>query len=164
MSFKAKTLAEAQERYGEIVQGIWAKEAECMTVLPVNLPGILNTATGIINTATGKQLEHIYCNKDFVEPFVNWCGEMERRGVLQEIKTFDGCFYIRPVRGLPGRQSVHSYGMAIDFNAKENPLGGPVAFSDEFIQCARDVGFICGADFQRKDGMHFQYAERWLGD
>jgi hypothetical protein len=77
------------------------------------------------------------------------------RGLADELKTFDGCFNIRRMKG-SGSMSVHSWGLAVDFNAAENPFGGPVNFSDEFIQCFADAGLEAGALWRRPDGMHFQ--------
>lgn len=80
-----------------------------------------------------------------------------------EIKTFDGCWNIRPIRGtenLPKpRWSIHSFAMAFDLNAALNPLGGPTAWTDEFLNMMDDAGFTVGADFKREDGMHFQFAD-----
>ena len=77
------------------------------------------------------------------------------RGLSDELKTFDGCFNIRRMKG-SNSMSVHSWGLAVDFNAAENPFGESWSFSDEFIQCFADAGFESGALWHRPDGMHFQ--------
>lgn len=77
------------------------------------------------------------------------------RGLAGELKTYDGCFNIRKMKS--GRSySVHSWGLAVDFNARENPYGGPVRFSDDLIRCFADAGFEAGALWRTPDGMHFQ--------
>lgn len=85
------------------------------------------------------------------------------KGIASEIKTFDGCWNIRPIRGtenLPKpRWSIHSFACAFDLNAARNPLGGPTEWSDEFLDTMIEAGFTVGADFKREDGMHFQYAD-----
>jgi hypothetical protein len=78
-----------------------------------------------------------------------------RRGLAEELLTYDGCWNIRRMSG-GGGLSVHSWGLAVDFNAAENPYGGDVNFSDDFIKCFADAGFEAGALWRTPDGMHFQ--------
>jgi hypothetical protein len=77
------------------------------------------------------------------------------RGLAGELKTYDGCFCIRKMRG-GNSYSVHSWGLAVDFNAAQNPFGGEVTFSDEFISCFAEAGFESGSLWSTKDGMHYQ--------
>jgi hypothetical protein len=83
------------------------------------------------------------------------------RGLADELHTYDGCFNIRRMKG-GNSLSVHSWGLAVDFNAAENPYGGQVTFSDEFIRCFADAGFEAGALWRTPDGMHFQLC--WTQD
>jgi hypothetical protein len=77
------------------------------------------------------------------------------RDLIHEMKTFDGCFNIRKMTS--GRSwSVHSWGLALDFNAASNPYGGEVSFSDEYLACWADNGWECGALWSTPDGMHTQ--------
>lgn len=101
----------------------------------------------------------VYCNKDFVDPLNRVFRALIAKGFAGEIKTFGGCYNVRYIRGYEAQKipSIHAYAMAIDFNTAENPLGGPVRFTQPFLQVWRDEGFVCGADFRRKDAMHFQY-------
>jgi hypothetical protein len=77
------------------------------------------------------------------------------RGLAGELKTYDGCFCIRKMRG-GNNYSVHSWGLAVDFNAAQNPFGGEITFSDELILCFAEAGFEAGALWSKPDGMHFQ--------
>ena len=78
------------------------------------------------------------------------------RNLQAEIKTFDSCFNIRNVRGSRNVLSVHSWGAAIDLNAKENPLASQGAWSRQFIDVMTEAGIYCGQSWQgRKDPMHF---------
>jgi hypothetical protein len=109
--------------------------------------------------------KRIYCNKDLVIPLSTAFRKLIDTGYVKEIKTWDGCFNIRKKRGLTS-MSLHSWGIAIDINSGSNPLGltpaqirakGLTPFSEGFLQCFRDAGFDCGADWKnRPDGMHFQ--------
>jgi len=102
----------------------------------------------------------VYCNKELVPYLNNTFLTLIEKDLFKELKTFDGCWNVRKIRGSAKRWSTHSFGIAIDLNAKENPLNGPITFSDEFLQVWRDTGWKCGADFRRKDGMHFQAVEK----
>ncbi|TRZ44515.1 M15 family peptidase [bacterium] len=97
----------------------------------------------------------IYGHVLMADPLRKAFGLIVARGLFDELKTFDGCFNIRRMKG-SGSMSIHSWGLAVDFNAAENPYGGPVNFSDDFIQCFADCGFEAGALWHTPDGMHFQ--------
>lgn len=107
--------------------------------------------------------KRIYCNKDLVIPLGNAFKNLIDTGCVNELKTWDGCFNIRKKRGL-NSMSLHSWGLAIDMNSFSNPLGltreqiiakGLTPFSEKFLQCFRDAGFNCGADWKsRPDFMH----------
>ncbi len=87
------------------------------------------------------------------------------RGLAGELRTYDGCFNIRQMKG--GRTwSVHSWGLALDFNAATNPFtrGELITdFSDDFINCWYEAGWEWGGAWRSvKDAMHFQLA--WTTD
>lgn len=112
---------------------------------------------------TGKSwclpFKRIYCNQ-LILPILDQTFQiLDTLGLICELKTFDGCFNVRKVRGSEEKYSIHSFGLAIDFNASENPLGGPVKFSRKFLSAMEACGWTCGAYFTRQDGMHFQYAD-----
>jgi hypothetical protein len=111
----------------------------------------------LINFVTKKPTRKIFVNRCMADALLRAFANVVKNGVATELKTFDGCFEIRQVRG-DDLLSWHSYALAIDLNAEENPLGGPVKFSLQFVKCFTDEGFTWGGDFHRVDGMHFQYA------
>lgn len=148
-----KTDEEAKFRYGPIIDGVWNQESKWMTVY--NTPDWFQFQ--VINSATGKPCIKIYMNKDMVDPLNEALRLVKERGLQSELRTWDGCWMVRDIRGIPGKLSTHSYGMALDFNAKWNALGQPPQFSSEFVQCFKDAGFVWGGDFRRLDGMHFQF-------
>jgi len=147
-----KDVSEIIARYGTISGGKWTDEVKWMVVY--RTPSFVTT---LINTATGKPCTKIYINKDLVKPLNAAFQNLKDRKLLSELKTFDGCFMVRDIRGVPGKPSMHSYGIALDFNAKENALGATPKFSSELVKCFTDVGFTWGGNFTRKDGMHFEY-------
>lgn len=97
----------------------------------------------------------LYCNKDIVGPLTSAFSNLISRGLVSELKTFDGCFNIRKQRGAQS-QSLHSWGVAIDVNAAWNGLGKEPVLSPGFVACFTDAGFDWGGIWKRKDGMHFQ--------
>lgn len=102
----------------------------------------------------------VYVNRVMVSPLENVLRALIAAKVHTEIKTFDGIFNVRKKRGL-STLSLHAFGLAIDLNAAWNPLGGKVTFSDKFLSVWRNAGWTVGADWKRKDGMHFQW-DRWV--
>ena len=150
---RVKTLAEAVSRYGLITGGSWPNESLWLDVFKVDDCISKNW----INSATGKPTTKIYCNKDMHLPLSIALLKVQQAGLLSELKTFDGAFCIREVRGRPGAQSAHSYGLAIDINASTNKLGEQGSLSQAFGQCFIDAGFSWGARFKRPDFMHFSF-------
>jgi len=100
----------------------------------------------------------IYGHKLMESPLCKALGLVVERGLADELKTYDGCFNIRKKKGGSG-YSVHSWGMAVDFNAATNPFGGEPTFSDNFVKCFAESGFEWGGLWvpdSIRDGMHFQ--------
>lgn len=99
----------------------------------------------------------IYCNRDLVTPLRDALYHLIHRGLLHELKTWDGCFNIRNKRGA-STPSLHSWGLAIDLNAAWNRRGQPPTLPPGFVECFKDAGFDWGGDWKTPDGMHFQLA------
>jgi hypothetical protein len=149
------TSAQLIKKYGDptVNQAVW--EARNMTLYNVPLP---------IEKRNPSMPQRIYCHRDFAPILHVWFTAMAETSLINEINTWDGCFNIRKKRG-GSSLSLHSFGMAVDFNASHNPLGltsqqcrekGLTPFSTMFIELARKY-VDCGADWKtRPDGMHFQ--------
>jgi hypothetical protein len=110
--------------------------------------------------------ESLYCNMDIWPRYVKTLRDLIKADLHKEIRTNDECFCVRDIRGFPGQLSTHSWGVSIDLNQKDNPLGmtreqaieaGLKPFSKAFIQVWRDNGWLPGIDFKKRpDGMHFE--------
>lgn len=100
----------------------------------------------------------IFINKDFQPVLEKALRNLMARGLTQELKTWDGVFMIRTKRGLTS-MSLHSWAIACDINAFENKLNTIGKLSKEFRQCFIDAGCDSGADWKRKDFMHFQLSK-----
>ena len=150
---KVQSIEEAEYRFGKIENGSWKDESKHM--LNFWIPETI--AKALLNSSTGRPITKIYCNVEMIPALKKAFFNVEDRGLIHELKTFDGCFCIRNVRG-GNTLSAHAYGLAIDLNAAWNGLGQEPEFSPEFVACFTGAGFVWGGDFKRKDPMHFQWA------
>lgn len=99
--------------------------------------------------------KRIYCNKDLIRPLKLAFEALIKTGCVKELKTWDGCFNIRPKK--TGRSpSLHSWGVAVDVNAAWNGYGKKPVLSTTFVHCFTDNGFDWGGLWTTPDGMHFQ--------
>lgn len=126
--------------------------------------------------------KRIYCNEDLIIPLENAfqnlierCTEDGINSYVDELKTWDGCFNVRVIRGYEKKyaelikagkfeeanrlMSIHSWAVAVDVNAFENGLGKEPKLSAGFVKCFTDTGFDWGGNWKRKDGMHFQLSK-----
>jgi hypothetical protein len=110
----------------------------------------------------------IYINRDFQPTYEKFLNELIRKGLHKEINSNDECFMPRLIRGSKKDISMHTWGIAVDLNPTQNPLGltrtqaihrGLKPFSELFQQTARDSGLVAGYDFGRCDGMHFEMSK-----
>lgn len=99
----------------------------------------------------------IYCNQDMRPALAQAIVNLITRRHIDELKTWDGCFNIRPKKG-GASASLHSWGLAVDVNASWNAFGAVPKLSAGFVQCFKDAGFDWGGEWHVPDGMHFQLA------
>jgi len=100
----------------------------------------------------------IYCNKDMITPLTHAFENIIKRGLVGELKTWDGCFNIRKKAGKSTTLSLHSWGVAIDINAAWNGYGRKPTMSEDLVACFTNAGFDWGGLWTIPDGMHFQLA------
>jgi len=130
----------------------WLLEGKYMVILPVP-----EGYEHWINSLTGKPTKNIYCNSFMREPLLNVLKEIKESGLAHELKTFDGCFAIRKVRGSEDKWSWHSFGLAVDCNAATNKLGERGDMHPGVVAIFRKHGFLWGGFFKRRDNQHFQF-------
>ena len=81
-------------------------------------------------------------------------------GLISLVKTWDGSFVTRYIRGRNDKLSNHSFGSAMDLNAKWNPFRSEPALVSEvgtvrpLVKSAFQLGFYWGGWYN--DGMHFE--------
>jgi hypothetical protein len=98
------------------------------------------------------------CHRLVAPRFQAAFGKIVERNLHASLKTFDGCFSPRFMRG-SDTWSTHSWAIAIDLDARWNRFGQTTfQMSEEVAQCFEQEGFIWGGRWQgRPDAMHFQY-------
>lgn len=109
-----------------------------------------------------------WVHKDALPVFARWLARASEQGLLDRIETNDGGFVPRLIRGSKlvglGGLSLHSYGIALDINAKWNARGTRGAkLSDlgcllELVPLAYEAGLVWGGDWKGAscDPMHFE--------
>lgn len=136
---------------------------------------VLWDVPALINLAIPAIPNKIYCNKDLVGPLQRALELVIKRGLQEEIKTWDGCYNLRAIRAYEKQYeklkkdgllmeslkylSIHSWAIAIDINAAWNGLGKVGNMSKELIKCFEEAGFEWGGRWKRLDPMHFQLKE-----
>lgn len=139
-------------RYGNISNLKWADESKWMTYVDVD-PEV--GSHWFIDGNSAQPVRHIRCNKDMKGPLTQAIKNLKDRGLVHELKSFDGCFNIRNTRG-SSSISAHAWGLALDLNYHDNQLGTAGKLTPEFVKCWTDCGFTWGGNFHgRKDPMHF---------
>src|SRR5436190_5896767 len=107
------------------------------------------------NSDTNEYARTIYINKDVTGMLEHALYQLQAEGHLGDLKTLDGIFNIRYIRG-SGGWSAHSWGLAIDINKATNPLGSFGSQPPVMTRIFTDFGFFWGGNFTgRKDPMHF---------
>lgn len=109
-------------------------------------------------------VSHFLVNQDFLLTLRTAFNSLEAAGLHKEIKTFDGCYNDRSVRG-SGAISLHAWAVAIDLNSATNgmvvsptPAQRLGTWSQKFIDTMKGAGLFYGGDFKkRSDPMHFGY-------
>jgi hypothetical protein len=123
-------------------------------MVTIEIPQIAN----LLPYRTNKMTVH----KKVAEQFKTLFNEWEKAGLIHLVKTYDGAYNARLIRGSKTALSSHAYGIAFDINTKWNglgvnpPLPGEEGTLVELVNIASDCGFYWGGFFSRKDGMHFE--------
>lgn len=107
-------------------------------------------------------VSHFLVNSDFKVILTKAFTALQEGSLQGEIKTFDGCYNDRSVRGSTAI-SMHAWAAAIDFNAAcDGMVVNPTTEQREgtwtpaFISAMKGAGLFYGGDFiVRADPMHF---------
>lgn len=108
-------------------------------------------------TIAGGKAVTVACHAAVAARMARVFQRLKAENALGLVKTYDGCFNIRKVRG-GNRPSLHAWGLAIDLNAGQFPLGSVQHQNPILVRAWTAEGFFSGAKFHRPDPMHFQYS------
>jgi RHS repeat-associated protein len=147
------TREQAAARYGAIDGNRWPGRRQW--VVHYDIPDdVVSDPSFRLVDPRGQQVRGFWINRDLVPMLDDAFHNLQRAGGLGDLDTYNGSFNIRPVRGGQGH-SAHSWGIAIDFNAADNPLGARPTMPQRVVNAFTDAGFTWGGNWQRPDGMHF---------
>ena len=153
-AFKFEAAPVAGNRENIRILGDW-EERQIVRVEVPQLRGIAGAP------ASGKISFHRAAAPQLLRLWQAW----EEAGLLHLVKTWDGSFVPRFVRGSRSNLSNHSFGGAFDINASFNSLGtrpalvGRQGSVRELVPLANKFGFFWGGHYAgRADGMHFEIA------
>lgn len=97
-------------------------------------------------------------HKKMEQAFLGFMKDAAADGTLRLVKSWDGLFYPRYVRGSRSSLSNHSWGTAFDVNAGTNPIGHSNDELADLAQTGYKWGFFWGNAFaNRPDPMHFEW-------
>jgi hypothetical protein len=101
--------------------------------------------------------DFVYCHNSIIKPLLLSLTSIADNNLSKFIKTFDGCYNVRYINHSK-IFSLHSWGLAIDFNAYLCPPGNRLTINKEFASFFVENGFSWGGNFSNKfiDEMHFQ--------
>jgi hypothetical protein len=110
-------------------------------------------------TFEGKVVTHSQCHCLMVPIFTAVLQEIKDAGLSDLVREYGGIFEMRSIRGFSSHPSCHSWGIAIDLNPTQLPLGSSARMDARIIAIFKKHGFFYGGDFiHRKDPQHYQYA------
>lgn len=132
------------------IRGGWEED----NIVSVELPAL--------SKATGGEYHRMRWNKRAQTQLANLWKAWDDAGLIPLIKTYEGAFVPRLIRGSTSSLSNHAYGTAFDINYEWNQLGktpakpGTTGSVWELVPLAHKHGFFWGGFFSRLDGMHFE--------
>ncbi len=113
-----------------------------------------------LRDSRGRPLSVIRCHRLIAPALTRALSELKRRNLCQLINTFDGCYVPRHMSwNLKRPLSRHSWGIAIDLNARLFPLGSKEKQNARLIEIFAKQGFTWGGEWKTPDPMHFEIVD-----
>jgi hypothetical protein len=108
----------------------------------------------------GRPLSLIRCHRLIAPALSRALSDLKRRNLCHLINTFDGCYVPRHMGWDPKRHlSRHSWGIAVDVNARLFPLGSKEKQNAKLIEAFAKQGFAWGGEWKTPDPMHFEIVD-----
>src|SRR2546428_8433080 len=96
----------------------------------------------------GVETTHSRCHRLVVDNVLKALEDIKAAGLQESVRNYSGLYNRRSIRGLASHPSTHSWGIAIDLEAEQYPLGSAKRFPDAIVSVFRNAGFFYGGDFQ----------------
>jgi hypothetical protein len=87
------------------------------------------------------------CHRVMIPQLLADVDELIERGLYDHLEPaqFAGCFVARHIDWARSRPlSLHAWGLTIDFNTRDNPLGAPLVMDPRFVEVLERWGFRLG--------------------
>jgi len=108
----------------------------------------------------GRALSVIRCHRLIAPTVTRALEDLKQRNLCHLINTFDGCFVPRHMGWDPKRAlSRHSWGIAVDVNARLFPYGSEAKQNPRLIETFGRQGFAWGGEWRTPDPMHFEIVD-----
>ena len=101
----------------------------------------------------------VVCHRLMIDQLRGALQEVQDRGLgsLIDVNDYGGCWVPRHIDWDPFKPlSMHSWGLAIDFNVATNGLGRTPTLDPRIVEVFERWGFVWGGRWSRPDGMHFE--------
>lgn len=112
-------------------------------------------------TAGGRDL---WVRREVAHLFKGFIDEIVRGGYRIDLGPIDDWGYAnRDIRGRPGVKSNHSWGLAVDLNARTNPMGSKLKTDMPrwVVEAGKKWGLLWGGTYKsRPDAMHYEFVGR----
>ena len=109
-----------------------------------------------------KRVKHFRCHRLLARIFTEAFKDLHATypDAWATIGDFGGCYAWRPQRGSK-TLSRHSWGIAIDLDVRDNPMGRAGHVHSRLLEMMEAHGFAWGGDFSgtRVDPMHWEFAD-----
>ena len=104
-------------------------------------------------------LGFVTCHRFLFPRLAGAMDQIEELGLadLIEPRQYGGCYVPRFIDRDPSKPlSMHAFGLAVDLNVKDNPLGSAGNMDPRVVEVFDDWGFEWGGFWDRPDPMHFE--------
>lgn len=108
----------------------------------------------------------MYMNKNVVDAFTKVWEKLNETGFVKFLTSYAGCYNPRFNTGSNKYLSLHTLGIAIDFNSRLNGYGlapDKMEMRAEVVRIFEEFGWCWGGRWTPTDGMHFQYTQPYDG-
>jgi len=113
-----------------------------------------------VRDGKGRPIKAIRCHRLTQPALKGLLADLAARQLCHLINTFDGCFEPRHMGSNPRRPlSRHSWGIAVDVNARLFPYGSRARQDVKLIGAFKRRGFTWGGDWRVPDPMHFEIVD-----